>query len=124
MKFGDYPKIPWLVTVAGFRAHLGAIGIDVPCDDIVAGGSDSPLGQSFEFDGMRIGNRLGINPMEGWDKGQAQRSGRQPPAGRIKERVDRLREPVTLRGREQGRDQQSVFVLAQTSLGAPQRLAP
>lgn len=67
MKFGEYPKIPSLGTVTGLRDHLATLGLDMPCDDIVASGPDSPLGSSFSFDGMEIGNRLGINPMEGWD---------------------------------------------------------
>eukprot|EP01037_Dinobryon_pediforme_P005942 gene5942-6012_t len=67
MKFGDFPKIQSLQTVAGLRAHLEATGIDMPCDDIVASGPDSPLAQPISCDGLTIGNRLGINPMEGWD---------------------------------------------------------
>ncbi|MBM0207418.1 hypothetical protein JNW90_33905 [Micromonospora sp. STR1s_5] len=67
MKFGEYPKIPSLGTVTGLRNHLGTLGLDMPCDDIVASGPDSPLGSGFSFNGMEIGNRLGINPMEGWD---------------------------------------------------------
>ncbi len=39
----------------------------MPCDDIVAGGPNSPLAAPIEIDGMRIGNRFAINPMEGWD---------------------------------------------------------
>lgn len=67
MKFGDYPKAGSLEGVTGFRNYLKTLGLDMPCDDIVAGGADSPLGSPFEFDGMSIGHRLGINPMEGWD---------------------------------------------------------
>lgn len=67
MKFGDYPKAGSLEGVTGFRNYLKTLGLDMPCDDIVAGGPDSPLGSPFEFDGMSIGHRLGINPMEGWD---------------------------------------------------------
>lgn len=67
MKFGDYPKVPSLGTVTGLRRHLGQLGLDMPCDDIVASGPESPLGSPFAFEGMTVGNRLGINPMEGWD---------------------------------------------------------
>lgn len=42
MKFGEYPKIPSLGSVAGLRTHVASLGIDMPCDDIVAHGSDSP----------------------------------------------------------------------------------
>ncbi|HLN10425.1 MAG TPA: hypothetical protein VK281_15905 [Xanthobacteraceae bacterium] len=69
MKFGDYPKMASLDGVAGLRAHLASLGLDMPCDDIVAGGSNSPLAAPIEVDGLRIGGRFAINPMEGWDGG-------------------------------------------------------
>lgn len=67
MKFGDYPKAGSLDGVTGFRNYMKTLGLDMPCDDIVKSGSDSPLGAPLEFEGMPIGHRLGINPMEGWD---------------------------------------------------------
>jgi NADPH2 dehydrogenase len=67
MKFGDYPKAGSLDGVAGFRAYLGSLGLDMPCDDIVAAAPASPLAPPIEVDGLTIGHRLGINPMEGWD---------------------------------------------------------
>ena len=67
MKFGDYPKAGSLEGVTGFRNYLKTLGLDMPCDDIVAGGPGSPLGAPLEFDGMSIGHRLAIHPMEGWD---------------------------------------------------------
>src|SRR5437588_271072 len=67
MKFGEYPKMPSLGNVSGLRTHLASLGIAMPCDDIVAHGPDSPLGSALEFEGMTIGNRIGISPMEGWD---------------------------------------------------------
>jgi NADPH2 dehydrogenase len=36
MKFGDYPKAGSLEGVSGFRNYLQSLGIDMPCDDIVA----------------------------------------------------------------------------------------
>ena len=70
MKFGDYTKIKSLQTPAGFRANLEALGIDMPCDDIVASGPTSPLAQGFEIDGLSVGNRFAVHPMEGWDCGE------------------------------------------------------
>jgi NADPH2 dehydrogenase len=67
MKFGDYPKAGSLDGVAGFRNYLQTLGINMPCDDIVAHGPQSPLGSSLEHDGLRIGHRLAVQPMEGWD---------------------------------------------------------
>jgi len=67
MKFGDYPKAGSFDGVSGFRSYVRSLGLDMPCDDIVSGGPHSPLGSPLEFDGMTIGHRLAIQPMEGWD---------------------------------------------------------
>jgi 2,4-dienoyl-CoA reductase-like NADH-dependent reductase (Old Yellow Enzyme family) len=67
MKFGDYPKAGSLDGVKGFRDYVQSLGLDIPCDDIVAHGPQSPLGSPIESDGLRIGHRLAIQPMEGWD---------------------------------------------------------
>ncbi len=67
MKFGDYPKAGSLDGVSGFRSYVQSLGLDMPCDDIVSGGPNSPLGSPLEFDGMKIGHRLAVQPMEGWD---------------------------------------------------------
>jgi len=67
MKFGDYPKVGSLDGVTGFRNYLAALRLDMPCDEIVAHGPQSPLGAPLEVDGMTIGHRLAVQPMEGWD---------------------------------------------------------
>jgi 2,4-dienoyl-CoA reductase-like NADH-dependent reductase (Old Yellow Enzyme family) len=67
MKFGDYPKAGSLDGVTGFRDYMKTLGLDMPCDDIVMSGADSPLGAPLEVDGLTIGNRIGMQPMEGWD---------------------------------------------------------
>ena len=53
--------------VAGFRNYMTTLGLDMPCDDIVEAGRTRPSAQPLAFEGMTIGNRLGIHPMEGWD---------------------------------------------------------
>jgi NADPH2 dehydrogenase len=72
MKFGDYPKVPSLGSVGGLQAHLAASGLALPLDDVVESGPASPLAAPLVVDGLTIGNRFAINPMEGWD---AQRDG-------------------------------------------------
>jgi len=67
VKFGDYTKIKSLQNPAGFRANLEALGLAMPCDDIVASGPNAPLAQPLDVDGMTVGNRFAIHPMEGWD---------------------------------------------------------
>ena len=63
-------RIPSLKTVAAFRQHLASLDLDLPCDEEIITGSDSPLAQPIErvmINGKKIGNRFAINPMEGWD---------------------------------------------------------
>ena len=62
-------RIPSLKTVGDFRAHCASLGIDLACDDAIAVG-DSPLARAVSdmmVNGKRIGNRVAIHPMEGWD---------------------------------------------------------
>jgi NADPH2 dehydrogenase len=60
-------RVPSLKTVADFRAHLTALGVDLKCDDSILTGESSPLSKSLEVNGRKIGNRWAIHPMEGWD---------------------------------------------------------
>ena len=67
MKYGDFPKLTSFKGATAFRAHLLALGLDMPCDEELVVGPDSPLAQPVEVDGMRIGNSFATQPMEGWD---------------------------------------------------------
>lgn len=69
MKFGDYPKIGSFGGVAAFRAYLDVLGLDMPCDEVMETGAAAPLAEPIACDGLTIGHRIGINPMEGWDGG-------------------------------------------------------
>jgi len=63
-------RIPSLKTVAAFRQHVASLGLDLPCEDHIATGADSPLTQPIDgviINGKRVGNRWAIHPMEGWD---------------------------------------------------------
>ncbi len=63
-------RIPSLKTVGAFRAHAASLQIDLPCDETLLTGEQSPLRQPVDgvtFQGKRIGNRWAIHPMEGWD---------------------------------------------------------
>jgi NADPH2 dehydrogenase len=62
-----YPRVASLKTAASFRAHLDRSGIPLEFDDELAAPAASPLAQSIDVDGVRIGNRFCILPMEGWD---------------------------------------------------------
>ena len=63
-------RIPTLKTTADFRKHVATLGIELPCDESILAGAASPLAQAVEHitvNGKRIGNRVAIQPMEGWD---------------------------------------------------------
>ena len=63
-------RIPTLKTVEAFREHVATLGIDLPCEDAIVQGDDSPIAQSVTrvtVNGKTIGNRICIQPMEGWD---------------------------------------------------------
>lgn len=62
-----YPRVASLRTAEAFRAHLAAQRIPLEFDDDMAAPGHSPLAQPLELDGVRIGNRFCILPMEGWD---------------------------------------------------------
>src|SRR4051812_20482029 len=53
--------------LAVFRDHVAKLGLDLPCDDAVLFGDESPLAEPADVAGLRIGNRWTIHPMEGWD---------------------------------------------------------
>jgi NADPH2 dehydrogenase len=63
-------RVPSLKTVVDFRAHAARLGIELPCDDAILTGAESPLAQpinAITVNGRRIGNRWAVQPMEGWD---------------------------------------------------------
>jgi NADPH2 dehydrogenase len=63
-------RIPSLKSVEDFRRHCVSLGIELPCEDSIVIGSNSPLIQpiaNISINGKRVGNRFAIQPMEGWD---------------------------------------------------------
>jgi NADPH2 dehydrogenase len=60
-------RIASLKDVEAFQEYLRTNHISIPCDSVLAEGSASPLVKPLQFDGIRIGNRFTIQPMEGWD---------------------------------------------------------
>jgi len=63
----SYPRVASFKTADAFRQHLHSCGASVSFDDALAAPADSPLARPFELDGVRVGNRFCILPMEGWD---------------------------------------------------------
>lgn len=63
-------RIPTLKTVEAFRALVDSLGIELPCDDAIITGPESPVARPIDnllVNGKQIGNRIALHPMEGWD---------------------------------------------------------
>ena len=63
-------RVPKFKTPDAFRDHSASLGIELPCDDIIAPASESPLARSLDritLNSKIAGNRIAIHPMEGWD---------------------------------------------------------
>jgi 2,4-dienoyl-CoA reductase-like NADH-dependent reductase (Old Yellow Enzyme family) len=54
-------------NVAQFAEHLRALQLQIPCDSEILGAAESPLFSPLTRGDIKIGNRIAINPMEGWD---------------------------------------------------------
>jgi 2,4-dienoyl-CoA reductase-like NADH-dependent reductase (Old Yellow Enzyme family) len=53
--------------VESFQAHLRGLDIHIPCDTSIATGDASPLLAPLVRGDFKIGNRIAVQPMEGWD---------------------------------------------------------
>ena len=53
--------------VERFQAHAASLGVHIPCDSKLLTGDSSPLRLPLNRGGIRIGNRIVVQPMEGWD---------------------------------------------------------
>lgn len=67
MSYRSYRRIASLKTAEDFAAYQRALGIEIGFDAEVLPAPASPLAESYDLDGVRIGNRFSILPMEGWD---------------------------------------------------------
>jgi NADPH2 dehydrogenase len=63
----SYQKVAQLKTAEKFRSYLETLNVNLPFDETVQHGNDSPLAQPLHVGDVTIGNRFTILPMEGWD---------------------------------------------------------
>ena len=63
----SWPRVATLRTPDEFRAHLLATRIPLAFDATLEPPASTPFAQPFAIDGVRVGNRFCILPMEGWD---------------------------------------------------------
>jgi 2,4-dienoyl-CoA reductase-like NADH-dependent reductase (Old Yellow Enzyme family) len=60
-------RLGTLHDVEQFQQHLQSLDVEIPCDSQLIAGCASPLDQPLEREGILVGNRIAIQPMEGWD---------------------------------------------------------
>ncbi len=63
----QYPRVASLGSANAFASHLASEGIRLGFDAELLAPAASPLARPLEVDGVRIGNRFCVLPMEGWD---------------------------------------------------------
>ena len=54
-------------NVVRFQEHLRSLHLTIPCDSSLAVGAESPLRWPMVRGETTIGNRIAVQPMEGWD---------------------------------------------------------
>jgi NADPH2 dehydrogenase len=59
-------RLASIKDVPTFQEYLRDLSLDLPCDGNVDS-AHSPLLQPIQRSDLRIGNRIAVNPMEGWD---------------------------------------------------------
>ena len=67
MSSGAIVRLGTLKDVGRFQGHLQALGLHIPCDPEIATGGQSPLRWPLDRGSFKIGNRIAVQPMEGWD---------------------------------------------------------
>jgi 2,4-dienoyl-CoA reductase-like NADH-dependent reductase (Old Yellow Enzyme family) len=67
MSESRFVRIAALKSADAFRRHLAAGSIELGFDDVLVPPAESPLARPLTADGVQIGNRFCILPMEGWD---------------------------------------------------------
>jgi NADPH2 dehydrogenase len=60
-------RVGTLKDVRDFQAHVRTLGLNIPCDDEIATGTQSSLRTPLIRGPFKIGNRIAVQPMEGWD---------------------------------------------------------
>ena len=53
--------------VAQFQEHVRSLSLEIPCDSEIVRGAESPLRKPLVRGEIKIGNRIAVQPMEGWD---------------------------------------------------------
>ncbi|HEV2401049.1 MAG TPA: hypothetical protein VGS27_29215 [Candidatus Sulfotelmatobacter sp.] len=60
-------RLGTLKHISQFQEHLKSYRLTIPCDREILVGSESPLRTPIQHAAIKIGNRIAVQPMEGWD---------------------------------------------------------
>jgi NADPH2 dehydrogenase len=60
-------RLGGLKDIERFQAHIRTLGLQIPCDAQIVTGAESPLRAPLIRCPFKIGNRIAVQPMEGWD---------------------------------------------------------
>lgn len=67
MNTGAILRLGSLKDVGRFRDHMQNLGLQIPCDPEIVTAAHSPLRWPLNRGPFKIGNRIAVQPMEGWD---------------------------------------------------------
>jgi NADPH2 dehydrogenase len=67
LRTGAILRVGSVKDVGGFQSHLQALDLQIPCDPQIVTGAQSPLRWPLDRGPFKIGNRIAVQPMEGWD---------------------------------------------------------
>jgi len=67
MNSNSIARVGSMHSVERFQAHVRSLGATIPCDREPLTAPESPLAKPLERAGIRIANRIAVQPMEGWD---------------------------------------------------------
>ncbi len=62
-----YKRVAQLRSFEQFNEYCASVGADLPIEEVVESGADSPLAQPYAYRDRILSNRFSILPMEGWD---------------------------------------------------------
>jgi NADPH2 dehydrogenase len=67
MSAGTILRLGSVKDVPRFQEHLRSLHLAIPCDQEIVPGAESPLRWPLVRGSFKIGNRIAVQPMEGWD---------------------------------------------------------
>ncbi|HUC54600.1 MAG TPA: hypothetical protein VMR90_11160 [Candidatus Cybelea sp.] len=67
MSVSPIVRLGALKNVSQFQEHVQSLRLNIPCEVEIAQGIESPLRKPLVRAEIKIGNRIAVQPMEGWD---------------------------------------------------------